>query len=310
FFNSENHPPLLQFLIREGYIDEHYPDYISFFIDSVINITERDYAQRVVNHINSDFDITLTNVEKILEKYLTPRQFLHTSILNFSLVDFILENDDKFNDHYNNLFKLLSNQDERSIQFIFEYIDREKNLPVLINQIVKSWQTFFEHIHTSMADEKVESFLLLILKNLEKENIPLLNKDDILKNYLSSKSNFIEYIKDTYSTEQEILNFLQLIKPIFEYLDCNNQNDLSIFNEICRNEYFEFNEKMILQIILLNNEDKNHNEIKNQFKLMPYSISMNFSPMYLKSQIENKINQYFEKILYTSTHKLNEYEHY
>src|SRR5690606_32393231 len=58
FFNSENHPPLLQFLIREGYIDEHYPDYISFFIDSVINITERDYAQRVVNHINSDFDIT------------------------------------------------------------------------------------------------------------------------------------------------------------------------------------------------------------------------------------------------------------
>lgn len=310
FFESEIHPPLLQFLVREGYIDEHYPDYISFFIDSVINIIERDYAQSVINHINSDFDITLNNVKKILEKYLTPRQFLHTSILNFSLVDFILENHDEFNDHCNNLFKLLSNQDERSIQFIFEYIDREKNLPLFINLIVKNWQSFFEHIHTSMADKKVESYLLLILKNLKKENISLLNKDNILKNYLSSKSNFIEYIKDAYSTEQEILNFLQLIKPVFEYLDCNNQNDVSIFNEICRNEYFEFNEKMILQIILLNNEDKNHNEIKNQFKLMPYSISMNFSPMYLKSQIENKINQYFEKILYTSTHKLNEYEHY
>lgn len=49
------HPPLLQFLVREGYIDEHYPDYISFFIDSVINITEIDYAQRVINHIKSDF---------------------------------------------------------------------------------------------------------------------------------------------------------------------------------------------------------------------------------------------------------------
>jgi len=310
FFESDIHPPLLQFLVREGYIDEHYSDYISFFIDSVINITERDYAQSVINHINSDFDITLTNVEKVLEKYLTPRQFLHTSILNFCLVDFILEKNSKFNDHQNNLFKLLSNQDDRSIQFIFEYIDRGENLSLFINKIVKSWQSFFEYIHTSMVAKKVESYLLLILKNLEKENIPLLNKDDILKNYLSSKSNFIEYIKDAYSTEQEILNFLQLIKPIFEYLDCNNQNDLSIFNEICRNEYFEFNEKMILQIILLNNEDKNHNEIKNQFKSMPYSISMNFSPMYLKSQIENKINQYFEKILYTSTHKLNEYEHY
>lgn len=158
FFESKNHPSLLQFLIREGYIDEYYPDYISLFIDSVINITERDYAQRVINHINSEFDLALTNVEKILEKYLTPRQFLHTSILNFSLVDFILENHDKFNNHYNNLLKLLSNQDERSIQFIFEYIDRGENSSLFINEIVKSWQAFFEHIHTSMTDERIESW--------------------------------------------------------------------------------------------------------------------------------------------------------
>ncbi|WP_228267262.1 hypothetical protein, partial [Acinetobacter seifertii] len=67
FFESDKHPPLLQFLVREGYIDEYYSDYISFFIDSVINITERDYAQRVINHINSEFDLTLTNAEQILE---------------------------------------------------------------------------------------------------------------------------------------------------------------------------------------------------------------------------------------------------
>lgn len=310
FFESDMHPPLLQFLVREGYIDEHYPDYISFFIDSVINITERDYAQRVINHINSEFDITLTNVGKILEKYLTPRQFSHTSILNFNLLDFILVNKIRFKDHYNNLFILLSNQDERSIQFIFEYIDRGENLSLFINQIVKSWQNIFEHMHTSMTDEKVESYLLLILKNLEKENIPFLNKDDILKNYLSSKINFIEYIKDTYSTEQETLNFLEILEPKFDYLECKNEEDRSLFNEICKNEYFEFNEKMILQIICINNEDKNQDKIKNQFNSMPYSVLVNFAPIYLKHQVEKNINQYFEKILYTSTHKLNEYEHY
>ncbi|EPF77529.1 putative membrane protein YobI [Acinetobacter gyllenbergii] len=306
FFKSDKHPPLLQFLVREGYIDEYYPDYISFFIDSVINITERDYAQRVINHINSEFDLTLTNVEKILEKYLTPRQFSHASILNFSLVDFILKNYDKFNDHYNNLFKLLSNQDERSIQFIFEYIDRGENSSLFINEIVKSWQTFFEHIHTSMTDEKIESCLLLILKNLEKENIPLLNNDDILKNYLSSKSNFIEYIKDAYSTEQEILNFLQLIKPIFEYLDCNNQNDVSIFNEICRNEYFEFNEKMILQIIRINNEDQKIDEIQNIFASKPYGFLQDIAPDYLKTQVEQSISNFFKEVYISSSRNLSE----
>ncbi|APR71125.1 YobI family P-loop NTPase [Acinetobacter haemolyticus] len=306
FFESKNHPSLLQFLIREGYIDEYYPDYISLFIDSVINITERDYAQRVINHINSEFDLALTNVEKILEKYLTPRQFLHTSILNFSLVDFILENHDKFNNHYNNLLKLLSNQDERSIQFIFEYIDRGENSSLFINEIVKSWQAFFEHIHTSMTDERIESCLLLILKNLEKENIPLLNKDDILKNYLSSKSNFIEYIKDAYSTEQEILNFLQLIKPIFEYLDCNNQNDVSIFNEICKNEYFEFNEKMILQIICINNEDQKIDEIQNIFASKPYGVLQDFAPDYLKTQVDQSISHFFEEVYIPSSENPNE----
>lgn len=306
FFESDMHPSLLQFLVREGYIDEHYPDYISFFIDSVINTTERDYAQRVINHINSDYDITLTNVKKILEKYLTPRQFLHKSILNFSLVDFILENQDKFNDHFNNLFKLLSNQDEHTIQFIFGYIDREKNLSLFINQIVKIWQSFFEHIHTSMANEKIESYLLLILKNLEKENISLLNKDDILKNYLSSKSNFIEYIKDAYSTEQEILNFLQLIKPVFEYLDCNNENDISIFNKICRNEYFEFNTKMILQIICINNEVQKIDEIQNIFASKPYGVLQDFAPDYLKTQVDQSISHFFEEVYISSSENLSE----
>lgn len=306
FFDPKSHPPLLQFLIREGYIDEQYPDYISFFIDSVINITERDYAHRVLNHIDSEFNLNLINVEKLLDKYLTPRQFLHVSILNFNLVDFILNNSTQFKDSYNNLFELISNEDERSIQFVFEYIDRGENSPLFINKIVKSWQTIFEHIHTSMTDEKIESYLLLILKNLEKENIPLLNKGDILKNYLSSKSNFIEYIKDAYSTEQEILKFLQLIKPIFEYLDCNNQNDVSIFNEICRNEYFKFNEKMILQIIRINNEDKKIDEIQNIFASKPYGVLQDFAPDYLINQVDQSISHFFEEVYISSSKNLSE----
>ncbi|MEQ1305966.1 hypothetical protein [Acinetobacter bereziniae] len=305
-FDSKKHSTLLQFLVREGYIDEQYPDYISFFIDSVININERDYAHRVIEHINSEFDLTLTNIEKLLDKYLKPRQFTHTSILNFNLVDYILKNNTQFKDHYNNLFELLSNQDERSIQFIFEYIDRRENLSLFINKIVKSWQNIFEHMHTSMTDEKVESYLLMILKNLEKENILFLNKNDILKNYLSSKSNFIEYIKDVYSTEQEILNFLQLIKPVFEYLDCNNQNDVSIFNEICRNEYFEFNEKMILQIICINNEVQKIDEIQNIFASKPYGVLQDFAPDYLKTQVDQSISHFFEEVYISSSENLSE----
>lgn len=306
FFESKNHPPLLQFLIREGYIDEHYPDYISFFIDSVINITERDYAQRVINHTNSEFDITLTNVEKILEKYLTPRQFLHTSILNFNLVDFILENSTQFKDHYNNLFILLSNQDERSIQFVFEYLDRGENLITFINKIVSNWSDFFEYLYNSMPAEKVESYLSLTLKCLVEEYIPLLNKNNVLKNYISSKRNFIDYIKNSFSTEQEILNFIEIIKPKFDYLECNNQDDLNLFNEICKNKYFNLNKEMILQIIHINNEDKKLTEVQKTFNSKPYGTLQYFAPEYLKSQIDQSINHFFEESYISSSEKPSE----
>lgn len=305
-FDCKKHSALLQFLVKEGYIDEHYPNYISHFIASVINLEERDYALNVLSSKNSKFDLKLKNIDKIISNYLPPRYFRHTSILNFDLLDFIIINRDLYIDHYDNLLDLISNQEDRSIQFIFEYLDRGENLFVFINQIVIKWNNFFEHILSSMAEDKVESYLLLILKFLEKENIPLLDTKNILQEYISEKLIFIDYIKNTYSTEQEILNFLEIIEPKFNYLECNNKDDVSLFNEICKNEYFIFNEKMILQIILLNNEDKEHDDVQKLFRSKPYGTIHELAPDYLKSQIDQSINHFFEEVYISSSKNLSE----
>lgn len=157
-----------------------------------------------------------------------------------------------------------------------------------------------------MTDEKVENYLSLILKSLEKENIPLLDKNSILKEYISSKGNFIEYIKNVYSTEQEILNFLNLIEPKFDYLECNNQDDVSLFNRICKNEYFNFNKEMILQIIRINNEDKEIDEIQNIFASKPYGTLQDFAPDYLKTQVDQSISHFFEEVYISSSENPSE----
>src|SRR5690606_17130981 len=92
----------------------------------------------------------------------------------------------------------------------------------------------------------------------------------------------------------------------FGYLECKNEEDHSLFNEICRNEYFEFNEKMILQIIRINNEDREIDEIKNIFASKPYGTLQDFAPNYLKSQIDHSINDFFEKVYIPSSENLNE----
>ncbi|HDG7213126.1 TPA: hypothetical protein PGF55_003418, partial [Acinetobacter nosocomialis] len=102
-----------------------------------------------------------------------------------------------------------------------------------------------------------------------------------------------------------IFNFLSILSPVFDFLKCSHE-DLALFNEICKKEYFSFNKPMILQIILLNNETKDHNEIQVNFDSMPYGIVQNFSPEYLKIQIDNSLDHYFEEVFIPSSQNLAE----
>lgn len=306
-FNEEKHPPLLQFLIREGYIDEHYPDYISYFIDSVISIKERDYALSVLSLNENDFELRLNNIDKIISRYFMPRHFNNTSILNFDLLDYIIKNKNLYIEHYSNLFTLLSNNEERSKDFIISYIDRGKNLNNFINSICLTWDNFFEYISTSiMSEEKIDNYLKTILQSVDQSNLEKINKKNLLRSYISHKENFIEYIQDVYNDESDkIFKFLEAVSPTFSYLNCT-KNNLEIFNHICASEYFSFNKRMILQIITLNSNDENQELICSKFNSTPYGVIQNFAPNYLKFQIDQSIDHYFEEVLIPSSLNLSE----
>ncbi|MEO4177773.1 hypothetical protein ABH298_16480 [Acinetobacter pittii] len=305
-FDSEKHSTLLQFLIREGHIDEQYPHYISFFREGVISLQERDYALSVIEQKSLEFSIPLKNIEKIFDRYLTALHFSHPSILNFDMVDYIIKNKLLLTDHFKNLFILLSNEEDRSKEFITAYINRDINISDFTYAIISYWDNFFKYLMISMTKDKLENYLYNILANITDENIKNLNKGNHLRDYISSKEDFIIFIKNTYNNNQKhIFNFLSILSPVFDFLKCSHE-DLALFNEICKKEYFSFNKPMILQIILLNNETKDHNEIQVNFDSMPYGIVQNFSPEYLKIQIDNSLDHYFEEVFIPSSQNLAE----
>ncbi|MDV7466087.1 hypothetical protein R5B81_15950 [Acinetobacter baumannii] len=299
---------LLQFLIREGFIDEHYPDYISFFRNSVISLQERDYALSVLNHVNTDFNIKIAqkNIKKLFDRYLTSKQFTHSSILNFDIVDHVIKNKNLLTDHFKNLFILLSNEENRTKEFITAYIDRGANPSDFANAIISYWDNFFEYLLTSMTEVQLEDYLYKLLASITDENIINLNKNNHFKKYISSKEDFIIFIKRVYNNNQDrILDFLSILSPIFNFLKCD-QEDIALFNKICEKEYFSFNKAMILQITILNNDSKYYNEIQVNFESMPYGIVQKFSPEYLKIQVDKSLNHYFEEVFIPSSQNLAE----
>jgi hypothetical protein len=195
-----------------------------------------------------------------------------------------------------NLIELLSNEDDRSIRFIIEYIYRDKNIDTFLPPILQQWNGIFDYIAQNMDHEKIDNYLKIILESISIDDVSLLNQNNALTQHISSMSKFIAFVKNIYSNEDHIFNFLSILKPKFDYLECPSE-EAELFNKICEQSYFAFNPDMLLQIILLNADNADNEKIKSNFKIKPYTIAQKFAPLYLKEQIANSIDNFFDKII-------------
>src|SRR5690606_5618551 len=81
---------LIKFLLIQGYIDESYFDYISYFDKESIHPIDKVFLRRVNNRIISDYNYKLKNPYEIIEDYLSPTDYYLEAVLNFDIIDYLL----------------------------------------------------------------------------------------------------------------------------------------------------------------------------------------------------------------------------
>ena len=59
---------IISFLIRNAYIDESYQDYLNHFYENTITVEEKEYLRNVVSGRDSNYDISLTNTNEIVNR--------------------------------------------------------------------------------------------------------------------------------------------------------------------------------------------------------------------------------------------------
>lgn len=306
-FNNSKHAPLLRLLVRNGYINERYPDYISFFIESVINLTERDFARRVLDNEPAEFETKLIHIDKIISKYLPARQCATHSILNIDLIDYIIINKDSYPDHFKIIFKMISDSSEQSIKFIFEFINKGQNIRLFINELSTLWTNFWDDISNNRSNDEIDNILIKILKNIDFDNIINLNNKGNLSNFLSRKSRFITFIRKIFNDDKKTIEFLKKTQPQFKFLECTD-NEIGLFNEICKLGFFEINKEMICQIIYINSKDTLNSEIIAGLDLAPFNTFKNLAPDYLKEQSNEFINIFVDNLLINNGRETEEPE--
>ncbi len=83
----------IMFLLRNGYIDESYFDYMSYFYPGAISQTDRKYLLLIKNRRNPELNLPLNKPENVVKR-IRNEEWKLPAVLNYAMLDYLLESKD------------------------------------------------------------------------------------------------------------------------------------------------------------------------------------------------------------------------
>lgn len=229
---------LLKYLIRNGYIDESYFDYMSYFYAESITREDKDFLRSIANQQKLDPNYKLNNPEKVIESMdkLTIRQ---EEAQNFDLLEYMLKNDN-IPKHKVLLVSLLSEIKEiLNYDFIYEFYEKKKlSRTKLTRHLIEEWNDFWNdvYLNSRLDAEFVRQFSLEILINGSNLSGINYNIDGNLTKYISQNEEYLD-VEDLKNNEEvEIISYLK--KHEISFVKMVNANK-SLLEKIYSNNLHE-----------------------------------------------------------------------
>lgn len=187
------------YLLRRGYIDENYFEYISNFYANSLSVHETQYLLLIKNQQSPNFELILSSVDKVIKR-IKDIEWSLSAILNNSMLSYILITDDyHLKDFLETLrnYKLLSHDDfflskfsagsnclSRLYQGLYKFLGHENNWINVIfdNEEISILYYFFIYVDFEKTEENILSYL--------KRDVSFLHLDNIEKEKVSSKINY------------------------------------------------------------------------------------------------------------------------
>lgn len=224
---------LIIYLLRNGYLNENYHDYISYFYEGLITKDDRDFLFSIKNRDALDFKFKLTKIENLLKK-IKPKEFEYKETLNCSLLDYLLIHKTKYSEQYQILLSQICNKSRSSMLFIDTFLSEGINVDLFIQDICNKWQSFWQHITTTdYSEEKKNAYLKAIITHL---NVNEIKQQDVklsLSTYIAGKNDFLSFVsgmdevKINATLKELNIKFSNLIQPetgnkVFDFIYENN----------------------------------------------------------------------------------------
>ncbi len=186
----------LVYMLRMGYIDERYADYINYFKGTSITTADMNFVLSVKNREALQFNYKLTKIDQIIDR-LQPYEFEQEEILNFQLLEHMLGSD-AYKEKRKRFLQKISDGSEKSWRFLSEFSEQTVHNSVLFCEISSVWPKMWDYIFDNvvLTHEKKTHYLVMILKYADVKDIIKQDFSGKLSLYLTSSISTLEELND------------------------------------------------------------------------------------------------------------------
>lgn len=201
---------LIDILLRNGYINENYIEYISIFHEGSLTIGDKQFLINVKRRIKTEYNHQLSQIKNLIVK-IKPNDFGKWYILNFDVVDFLLSNEyimvDETEERKQRLFAQLSTMKAGTMQFIIQYLERKQNTGKFLHELCcygrNIWRTLTRHVNNI---QELQYYFQQIIKHVA--------IDDIVNQFYMDETNYIENYADYWLIETDKEKLKEVIQQL------------------------------------------------------------------------------------------------
>ena len=226
---------LLVFLVRRGYIDETYVDYINYFKGESYPESDRDFIRAVKEQRETEFFYGLHKPLAVIQD-LSVEDFGQKEIYNCDLVDALLAQDGE-EEKKEALYTRLKFSDKRSWEFLCFYVESGKQSGRLIEALAMRWTNIWVSIedYRWIFEDQQDLFLARILENVPKKRIGELNVSGLLTNVFERNANILQRLKGVRAAC--ICEALDILSVQFHHLDIDGVSKVILDDIFTKNRY-------------------------------------------------------------------------
>lgn len=222
---------LLKYLIRNGYIDETYADYMTYFYPNSLTTVDKIFLQSVTNKVAKEFTYELKDPALVFSK-LNTYDFDEEETLNFTLLTYLLEKPeaDECLQHF--IMQLKINE---KYNFISQYLTEAPQIGKFVEKINMLWPEFFAIVVEKrlLPETQIWEYAHNTLYFSTENDILSVNVNGSLQTYISTQEDFLNIDP---VDEGALLRGLAILNIKFKKIDyaCANRDlFMKVYEQDC-----------------------------------------------------------------------------